>query len=317
MNERMLIFAGRSNPPLAHEIATALGQPLGKVVTKNFDDGETHVQYQENIRGAEVFIIQSTNQPDSNLMELLIMIDTAKRASARKVNAVIPYFGYARQDRKAQGREPITAKLNANLITTAGADRVITMDLPAPQIQGFFDIPVDHLYGYLVFEDILKTIDSSRLAVATCDVGGIKLARAYAKRLSTKDHEVPLIVIDKRRSKHNNSEVMKVIGEVNGYEVLIVDDLIDTAGTICNAADALDREGAVSTKVVATHLVLSNKAIVRIQASKLEVVYGANTIFHPIQYDKIQPLSAAQVFGQAIKRVFQNESISTLFPEVS
>ena len=233
------IFAGRSNPRLASKIAQKIGIRLGLCDIRNFSDGEIWVKYSENIRGSDVFIIQSTNPPAENLLELLIMIDAARRASARKVTAVIPFFGYARQDRKDQPRVSITAKLIANLLREAGADRIITMDLHTPQIQGFFDIPVDHLYSSAVFIPFFLAKRYSNLTVVSPDVGGIKMARAFAKRLGA-----DLILIDKRRPKPNQAEVMNIIGNVEGRNILIVDDLIDTGGTFCNAVKALKGAGA-------------------------------------------------------------------------
>ena len=233
------VFSGRSNRPLAERIAADIGEPLGQCEIRTFSDGEIWAKYSENVRGCDVFIIQSTNPPAENLLELLIMIDAAKRSSARKVAAVIPYFGYARQDRKDQPRVSITAKLVANLLTKAGADRIITMDLHAPQIQGFFDIPVDHLYSSAVLVKYFTRKKIGNLAVASPDVGGIKMARAYAKRL-----EADLIVIDKRRPRQNEAEVMNIIGEVEGRNIIIVDDLVDTAGTLVNAVAALKNAGA-------------------------------------------------------------------------
>ncbi|HLF14249.1 MAG TPA: ribose-phosphate pyrophosphokinase [Bacteroidota bacterium] len=305
------IFAGRSNRALAEKIASNLGVPLGSCVLRNFSDGEIWVKFSENVRGTDVFIIQSTNPPAENLMELLIMIDAAKRASARKVTAVIPYFGYARQDRKDQPRVSITAKLVANLITTAGADRVITMDLHAPQIQGFFDIPVDHLYSSTLYSVFFSRNKISNLAVVSPDVGGIKMARAFAKRL-----EADLILIDKRRPTANLAEVMNVIGTVEGRNILIVDDLIDTGGTFCGAADALRANGALEIFGACTHPILSGDALERIQKSAVSKVYVTDTI--PItapagSTDKIDVLTVSDIFGEAIRRGFSNQSISSLF----
>ena len=251
---QLKIFSGRSSKYLGVKIAECLGKQLGHVEFKTFSDGEIWTKYSENIRGNDVFIIQSTNPPAENLMELLIMIDAAKRSSALRVNAVIPYFGYARQDRKDQPRVSITAKLIANLLQKAGADRIITMDFHAPQIQGFFDIPVDHLYGSAIFLKKFVSMKIKNLAVASPDVGGIKMARAYAKRLHS-----DLIVIDKRRPKPNVAEVMNIIGEVKGKNVLIVDDLIDTGGTFSNAVLELEKQGAKEIYGACTHPILSGK----------------------------------------------------------
>lgn len=302
------VFSGRSNRPLAEKIAEHLGQGLGQCEIKTFSDGEIWVKYSDNIRGSDVFIVQSTNPPAENLMELLIMIDAAKRASASKVAAVIPYFGYARQDRKDQPRVSITAKLIANLITGAGADRVITMDLHAPQIQGFFDIPVDHLYSSAVLVKYFKRRKINNLAVASPDVGGIKMARAYAKRL-----EADLILIDKRRPRQNEAEIMNIIGEVDGKNILIVDDLIDTAGTMCNAVNALKEHGANEIYAACTHPVLSGSAIERINGSKLSKILVTDTIPLRVPSQKIEIDSVAHIFAEAMKRTFKHMSISSLF----
>lgn len=302
------LFSGRSNRPLAERIAEVVGQPLGQCEIKTFSDGEIWVKYSDNIRGSDVFIIQSTNPPAENLLELLIMIDAAKRASARKVAAVIPYFGYARQDRKDQPRVSITAKLVANLITKAGADRVITMDLHAPQIQGFFDIPVDHLYSSAILVKHFKKRRIQNLAVASPDVGGIKMARAYAKRL-----EAELIVIDKRRPRQNEAEIMNVIGEVEGKNILIVDDLVDTAGTLCNAVNALQKAGAKDVFAASTHPVLSGGAYDRINGSNLKRIIVTDTIPLRMQSPKIEIESVAHIFAEAMKRTFKHLSISSLF----
>jgi len=302
------VFSGRSNRPLAEKIARELGTELGQCEIKTFSDGEIWVKFTENIRGSDVYIVQSTNPPAENLLELLIMIDAARRASARKVNAVIPYFGYARQDRKDQPRVSITAKLVANLITQAGADRVITMDLHAPQIQGFFDIPVDHLYSSAILVKHFKRMRLSNLAVASPDVGGIKMARAYAKRL-----EADLIVIDKRRPKQNEAEVMNIIGEARGKNILIVDDLVDTAGTLCNAVAAIRDAGAERIYAACTHPVLSGSAVARINASALAGIVVTDTLPVPEGSPKIAAESVSRVFAEAIKRSFKFKSISSLF----
>ena len=302
------VFGGRSNRPLAQKITDTLGHPLGDCEIRSFSDGELWVKYGENIRGSDVFVVQSTNPPAENLLELLIMIDAAKRASARKVTAVIPYFGYARQDRKDQPRVSITAKLVANLLTTAGADRVITMDLHAPQVQGFFDIPVDHLYSSAVLVKHFKRKGIRNLAVASPDVGGIKMARAYAKRL-----EADLVVIDKRRPRQNVAEVMNIIGDVQGRNILIVDDLVDTAGTLCNAVEALHRAGAASVYAACTHPVLSGSAFERIGLSRLERLLVTDTLPLRMESSKIDVESVAFVFAEAIRRSFNHESISSLF----
>jgi len=308
MNDYM-IFAGGSNIPLAKKIASRIGKPLGMIERKRFSDGEIWVKYGENIRGLDVFIIQSTNPPSDNLLELLIMIDAARRASAKTITAVIPYFGYARQDRKDQPRVAITAKLMANLLTVAGADRIITMDLHAPQIQGYFDIPFDHLYGSSVFRERIE-LHKKNLVVVSPDVGGIKIARAYAKML-----DCALVVIDKRRPKQNIAEVMNIIGEVDGKDILIVDDLIDTGGTIVGAIEALKNEGALEIYGAITHSVLSGNALDRIRDSHISKLYVSDTInIEGInQHKNIEVISSADLFAEAIRRTYNNESISSLF----
>jgi ribose-phosphate pyrophosphokinase len=302
------VFSGRSSRALAERIAQEIGEPLGRCEVKTFSDGELWVKYADNIRGSDVFIVQSTLPPAENLMELMILIDAAKRASARKVAAVIPYFGYARQDRKDQPRVSITAKLVANLITTAGADRVIAMDLHAPQIQGFFDIPVDHLYSSAVLVRRFKKMRIPDLAVASPDVGGIKMARAYAKRL-----EAELVVIDKRRPRQNEAEVMNIIGEVEGRNILIVDDLVDTAGTLCNAVKALKNAGAKDVYAACTHPVLSGPAVERINGSGLTKMIVTDTLPLTMASGVIEVESVAHVFAEAMKRTFKHMSISSLF----
>lgn len=307
-SNEFMVFAGSSNLPLAEKIADSIGIPLGNMEFKHFSDGELWVKFGENIRGREVFLIQSTNPPAENLLELLVMIDAARRASAKKITAVLPYFGYARQDRKDQPRVAITAKLMANLITVSGADRVMTMDLHASQIQGFFDIPFDHLYGSSVLLNYLDNL-SDNLAVVSPDVGGIKIARAYAKMLDSN-----LIVIDKRRPKQNYTEVMNIIGEVEGKDILIVDDLVDTAGTFVGAIKALNEKGAKKIFGAVTHPVLSGPAYDRINESDIEKLFVTDTInFDNTKSDKIITVSAAPLFAEAIMRTFNNESISSLF----
>ncbi len=302
------VFSGRSNRPLAERIAADIGEPLGQCEIRTFSDGEIWAKYSENVRGCDVFIIQSTNPPAENLLELLIMIDAAKRSSARKVAAVIPYFGYARQDRKDQPRVSITAKLVANLLTKAGADRIITMDLHAPQIQGFFDIPVDHLYSSAVLVKYFTRKKLGKLAVASPDVGGIKMARAYAKRL-----EADLIVIDKRRPRQNEAEVMNIIGDVDGRDIIIIDDLVDTAGTLVNAVTALKNAGAHDVYAAATHPVLSGAAVDRINASQLKTLVVTDTLPLRAATPRIEVESVSRVFAESIKRTFKNLSISSLF----
>ena len=303
------IFSGGSNLTLSEKIAEILDKPLGAVELKRFSDGEIWVKYLENIRGSDVFIIQSTNPPSDNLLELLIMVDAAKRASSTRITAVIPYFGYSRQDRKDQPRVSITAKLAANLITVAGADRVMTMDLHAAQIQGFFDIPFDHLYGSSIFTGLFSELKDN-LVVVSPDVGGIKMARSYAKRLHAN-----LVVIDKRRPKQNLAEVVNIIGSVDGKDVLLVDDLIDTGGTFVSAVEALKNEGAKNIYGAITHPVFSGEALKRIENSQLTKLFVSDTI--PFKEDgktdKVSVITVSEIFAEAIRRTFNNESISSLF----
>jgi len=310
MEKCLKIFSGNASKSLAENIASYLGIGVGSSLISKFCDGEIWVKYNENIRGCDVFIIQSTYSPADNLLELLIMIDTARRASARRITAVIPYFGYARQDRKDQPRVAITAKLVANLITTAGADRVLTMDLHAPQIQGFFDIPLDHLYASPILADYYRKQNIPNLVVVSPDIGSNTLARAYAKRL-----HAPLAIIDKRRPKPDISEVLNIIGNVNNMNVLIIDDIIDTAGTLHAGATALKKYGAKDIYTACTHAVLSGKAFERMNDPVFHQVVATDTL--PIaeekQLPKIKILSVASLFGEAIKRIHNEESISNLF----
>ena len=305
----LIIVSGRSNSPLAEKIARSLGEELSPVTITNFSDGEIWVKYEENIRGKDVFIVQSTNPPAENFLELLIMIDAARRAYAKRITAVIPYFAYARQDRKDQPRVSVTAKLVANLITEAGADRIITMDLHTPQIQGFFDIPLDHLYGSTVLVKALFDIKSDNLAIASPDVGGIKTARTYAKIL-----DADLVVVDKRRPSHNVAEVMNIIGEVEGKNIIVIDDLIDTGTTFVKCSEALIAAGAKSITGVCTHAVFSGSAIEKIHNSPaIQNVYVTDTF--PMHWDsnKIHTISVADLFAEAIRRTHNNASISSLF----
>jgi ribose-phosphate pyrophosphokinase len=302
------IFSGRANHPLGEKIAKAAGIPVGRLDIKNFSDGEIWAKFSDNIRGDDVFIVQSTQPPSDNLLELLILIDAARRASARRITAVIPYFGYARQDRKDQPRVSVTAKLIANLITEAGADRVITMDLHAAQIQGFFDIPLDHLYASAVFSDYFRLKKIPNLAVVSPDVGGLKIARSYARRL-----EAELILIDKRRPKPNVAEVVNIIGNANGKNVLIIDDLIDTGGTFVNAVKALRDNGAQEIYGACTHPILSGTAIDRINASELTSLVVTDSVPLKISSPKIEVRSVAKIFAEAIVRTHNNQSISSLF----
>lgn len=310
------IFTGNSNRNLVNEIAEKIGIPVGIASVGGFSDGETAVNIGEVVRGSDVFIIQSTCQPvNDNLMELLVMIDAIKRASAGRITAVIPYFGYARQDRKSRARDPISAKLVANLITTAGADRILTMDLHAPQIQGFFDIPVDHLLGLPIIAEYLKEKFAGQddLVIVSPDVGSVTRSRKVAERL-----ECPLAIIDKRRPKANVSEVMNIIGDIRNKKVVLVDDLIDTAGTIVNGVNALVEAGAKEVYACCTHAVLSGPAIARIQESAIKemVVLNTITLSKEKKIDKIKALSVANVFAEAIERIYGDISISTLFTQI-
>ncbi len=301
------IFAGSSNPELAQKIVDHLGLELGQVKLKNFSDGEIWAKYKENIRGRDVYIVQSTMPPAENLMELLIMIDAAKRSSAKRVTAVIPYFGYARQDRKDQPRVSITAKLVANLLTVAGADKIIAVDLHAAQIQGFFDIPLDHLYASPIFTSVFKN-KLDNFVVASADMGGVKLARSYAKRL-----DANIVVIDKRRPEQNRAEVMNIIGEVEGKNVLIVDDLIDTGGTFVNTIEALKAHGAMEIYGAVTHALLSGEAVHRLEKSSLTKLYVTDSIPLSGSYSKIEVRTSSELLAESIIRSFNNESISSLF----
>ncbi|NUM80865.1 ribose-phosphate pyrophosphokinase [bacterium] len=303
-----MLVAGRSNRPFAEEVARQMGVSLAEVEIYNFSDGEIFAKYVENIRGKDLFIIQPTFPPADNLMELLILIDAAKRASAYRVTAVIPYFGYARQDRKDQPRVPITAKLTADLISTAGVDRLLTMDLHSAQIQGFFNVPLDHLYSSPVLTEYWKTKLSSGAVVVSPDVGGVKLARAYAKRLNA-----DFAIIDKRRPRANDVEIMNIIGEVEGRDILLIDDMIDTAGTLTQAASALKNNGARHIYAACTHPILSGSAIEKVMASPIETITVTDTI--PLRHtcEKIEVISVTHVFAEAIARIHKAESISVLF----
>lgn len=300
-----------ANKELARDIAFNLGIPVGDAQVGTFSNGEISVSINESIRGADVFVIQSTSSPvNDNLMELLIMIDALKRASAGRINAVIPFYGYARQDRKSKSREPITAKLVANLIESAGADRVITMDLHAPQIQGFFDIPVDHLYAAPLFVNYFINKKLDDIVVVSPDVGGVTRARALATKL-----DAPLAIIDKRRPKPNVSEVMNIIGDIAGKNCIIIDDIVDTAGSIVNAAKVLKDMGAKDVYVAVTHPVLSGPAFERIEDSVIKELVVTNTIPLPSNkpVDKIKVLSVASLFAEAINRIYEGLSLSKLF----
>ena len=311
-SDRLKIISGRSNPVLAEEIGQTVGAPLAAREISNFSDGEIFVQIQENVRGADVFIIQSTStNVNDNLMELLIMIDALRRASAKRITAVLPYFGYARQDRKVQSRTPITAKLAADLITASGADRVLSMDLHAGQIQGFFNLPVDHLYAMPILTDYIKNKQYNDLVVFSPDAGGVERARAYAKVLNT-----GLGIIDKRREAKNVAQVMHIIGEVKGKDVMIVDDMVDTAGTLTEGVAALMDAGASSVSACCTHAVLSGPALERIGSSKITELITTNTIVADnkrMTNGKITTLSVAKLLGEAIVRIHQESSVSSLF----
>jgi ribose-phosphate pyrophosphokinase len=306
------VFTGNSNEPLARDICRHLSVPLGNAKVRTFSDGEVMVEIGENVRGRDVYVIQSTSSPaNNNLMELLVMVDALKRASASRINAVVPYFGYARQDRKVAPRAPITAKLVADLMSVAGIDRLLTMDLHAGQIQGFFDIPVDHLYAAPVMLEEIRQQDLGKLVVVSPDAGGTERARAFAKRL-----DAGLAIIDKRRSGPNVSEVMHIIGDVKDKVCVIIDDMIDTAGTLCTAATALQAQGAVDVYACATHGVLSGPALERISASPLKKVYITDTIETQEKLDhcdRLQRLSVSHLLAEAIRRINNAESVSSLF----
>jgi ribose-phosphate pyrophosphokinase len=309
----MKILSGNSNRPLTEAIAGYIGVPLTKCQVRRFADMEVFVEIQENVRGQDTFIIQSTSFPaNDHLMELLIMTDALRRASARRITAVVPYFGYARQDRKPGPRTPISAKLVANLITHAGADRVLTVDLHAGQIQGFFDIPTDNLFAAPVMvTDIKSHMSLDNLMVVSPDVGGVVRARAFAKRI-----EAPLAIIDKRRERAGESEVMNVIGDVTGKTCVLVDDIVDSGGTLCNAADALMREGAKDVRAYITHGVLSGGAVARIAASHIKELVLTDTIMPTAevrQSTNIRVISIATLIGEAIDRTAKEESVSSLF----
>lgn len=312
---KLKIFSLSSNRPLAEKIAEAVGLELGKISISRFSDGEVKVNVEESIRGAHVYIVQSTSDPvNDNLMELLIMIDALRRASAKTINVVMPYYGYARQERKAQSREPITAKLVANMITIAGADRVLTLDLHAPQIQGFFDIPVDHLIGVPLLADYFleKGLFGEDVVVVSPDHGGVVRARKLADFLKS-----PIAIIDKRRPRPNVSEVMNIIGDVAGKKCIIIDDMIDTAGTITLAAAALLDTGADSVYACCTHAVLSGPAVERLDESDIREVIVTDSIQQPEgrHLDKLQTISVGTLVGEAIKRIHENRSVSPLFQE--
>ncbi len=312
MLNRLKLFSGNANVALAQAICDVLDIPLGRAEVGSFSDGEVWVEIEENVRGMDVFVVQPTCRPgNNNLMELLVMIDALKRASADRITAVLPYYGYARQDRKTAGRTPITAKLVADLITTAGANRVLTMDLHAGQIQGFFNIPVDHLFAAPVLLDYIRRHFDSNLVIVSPDAGGVERARAFAKRLST-----GLAIIDKRRTTPNVADIMTIIGEVEGKDAVLVDDMIDTADTVTKGARALAERGARRVFACATHPVLSGPAIERIAASPIQEVVVTDTI--PLAPSaaacpKIKVLTVARLLAEAIKRIYNDDSVSALF----
>jgi ribose-phosphate pyrophosphokinase len=312
-HDRLQLFTGNANPALSQEIAEGLNTTLGACTVRQFADGEIHLQIQENVRGADVFVIQPTCKPvERNLMELLLMMQALKLASAERITAVLPYYGYARQDRKDKPRVPISAKLVAGLLETAGADRVLTLDLHAAQIQGFFDIPVDHLYASPVLIEYFRAQNLPDVTVVSPDAGGVERARAFAKRLNSS----PLAIIDKRREEANVAEVMNVVGDVEGRHCLLVDDLIDTAGTLVKGAEALLEKGAASVSACATHAVLSGPAVERIEASGLKEVVFTNSI--PLDHEakrssRIKSLSVGHLLAEAIRSIHEETSVSVLF----
>ena len=301
-------FSGSATRYLAEKIADTYGKPLGEIVIEKFSDGELSTYYAESVRGYEVFLIQSTFPPTDNLMELLLMVDAAKRASAKHVTVVVPYFGYARQDRKDKPRVAIGAKLIANLFSAAGADRLMTCDLHAGQIQGFFDFPVDHFSGSIIFVPYLKSLPKDNLIFASPDVGGVKRTRNFAQYFHTE-----MVICDKQRKRSNEVASMQVIGDVQGRDVVLVDDLVDTAGTLCKAAKVLKEEGAKSVRAISTHAVLSGNAYDNIENSVLEELVVTDTIPLRRECEKIKVLSVAELFASAIKKIHKHESISPLF----
>ncbi|MDD3789207.1 MAG: ribose-phosphate pyrophosphokinase [Petrimonas sp.] len=309
MQERPFkIFSGSKSRYFAEKVCNSLGCPLGNMIIEHFADGEFSVSYEESIRGKQVFLIQSTFPNSDNLMELLLMIDAAKRASAKSIVAVLPYFGWARQDRKDKPRVSIGAKLIADLLSVAGINRLITMDLHADQIQGFFDVPVDHLYASGVFVEYIKSLKLDNLVIATPDVGGTKRASAYAKFLGC-----PMVICYKLRKKANEISEMQIIGDVNGMDVLLIDDIVDTAGTITKAADLMMENGANSVRAIASHAVMSDPASQRVDNSKLTEIIFTDSIPYSKKSEKVKILSVADMFADSIERVCNNESISSLY----
>lgn len=303
------IFSGSACTEFAAEVCKTLDVPLSKAQVKRFSDGEINVQISESVRGRDVFIIQSTGAPSNdNLMELLIMTDALRRSSASSITAVVPYFGYARQDRKAAPRVPITAKLVADMFETAGIDRVVTIDLHAGQIQGFFDIPVDNLYGSIIFQEYIRSKKLPNPIIASPDIGGVARARYFAEKLG-----LEMVIVDKRREKANESEVMNIIGDVKGKDVIMIDDMVDTAGTMVKAAAALKKNGATSVMACATHGVLSGKAYDNLNNGDLDELVISNTLALNGKSEKIKVLSVAPLFAEVIRRVYHNESVNSLF----
>jgi len=307
-NKNYMVFSGTATTYLAEKICQSLGCPLGELQITKFSDGEFAVSYEESIRGRDIFLVQSTFPNSDNLMELLLMIDAAKRASARTINAVIPYFGWARQDRKDKPRVSIGAKLVADLLSAAGVNRVITMDLHADQIQGFFDVPVDHLYASNVILPYLQTLNLEDLVIASPDVGGSKRANTYAKYLGC-----PLVLCNKTRARANVVATMQIIGEVEGKNVVIIDDMVDTAGTITKAADLMKAAGAKTVRACASHCVMSGPASERVQNSALEEIVFTDSIPYTQRCAKVKQLSVAELFAETIRRVINNESISSQY----
>jgi len=310
LQPEMKVFSGTANRELAERICKYIGVPLGQAAISSFPDGETYVMIEENVRGRDVFLIQPTSPPSNeHLMELLIMVDAARRASADRITAVIPFFGYARQDRKDKPRVPITAKLIANLLCAAGVNRVLTMDLHAQQVQGFFDIPVDHLYAMPVFLDYIRKKKLKDLVVVSPDAGGVERARAFAKRLNA-----DLAIVDKRRPRPNEANVMNVIGDVSGKTAILLDDMVDTAGTLTEDAAALKRFGAVKVFAACSHGVLSGPAMKRVDASPIEELMVSNSIpLNGKSMEKVTVLSVAPLLAEAIKRIHEDQSVSQLF----
>ncbi|MFV0467688.1 MAG: ribose-phosphate pyrophosphokinase [Dysgonomonas sp.] len=307
-NTPFKIFSGTNSRYLAEKICNSIGCKLGNMNIERFADGEFSVSYEESIRGCQVFLVQSTFPNSDNLLELLLMIDAAKRASARSIVAVIPYFGWARQDRKDKPRVSIGAKLIADMLSAAGINRLITMDLHADQIQGFFNVPVDHLYASAIFTEYINTLDKENLVIATPDVGGTKRASSYAKFFG-----IPMVICYKLRKKANEIAAMEIIGDVEGMDVLLVDDIVDTAGTITKAADLMIEKGARSVKAIASHAVMSDPASARVDQSNLSEIIFTDSIPYSKKSEKVTVLSIADVFAESIRRVCMNESISSLY----